>query len=93
MTVIVTIDGQRVEAEEGSSILSAVNQAGIYIPQLCKDPGMDAIGACRTCLVQIEGRPGFPASCHTPVSDGLVVHTDSLEVRRIRQGVLELTLG
>ena len=93
MSVTVTIDGQKREVEEGSSILQAVNQAGIYIPQLCKDPGMEAIGACRTCLVQIEGRRGFPASCHTPVQDEMVVYTDSPDVRRIRQGVLELTLG
>ena len=93
MSVTITIDEKKVEVEAGASILSAVNQAGIYIPQLCKDPGMPAIGACRTCLVQIEGRRGFPASCHTPVQDGMVVHTDSPEVRRIRRGVLELTLG
>ena len=93
MSVAITIDGQKVEAPEGSSILEAINGAGVYIPQLCKDPAMPAIGACRTCLVQIEGRRGFPASCHTPVQDGMVVHTDSPEVRRIRRGVLELTLG
>ncbi len=93
MTVTITINDQQVEAEEGSSILQAVNRSGTYIPQLCKDPGMNAIGACRTCLVSIEGRRGFPASCHTPVQDGMVVHTDTDDVRRIRQGVLELTLG
>ena len=93
MTITLTINDQPVKVEDGSSILQAVNQSGTYIPQLCKDPGMNAIGACRTCLVQIEGRRGFPASCHTPVQDGMVVHTDSDDVRRIRQGVLELTLG
>ena len=93
VTINLTIDGMPVEAREGSSILEAINASGTYIPQLCKDPAMPAIGACRTCLVQVEGRRGFPASCHTPVSEGMVVQTNSPEVRRIRQGVLDLTLG
>ena len=95
MAVIInlTIDGMAAEAPEGSSILEVINAAGVYVPQLCKDPAMPAIGACRTCLVQVEGRRGFPASCHTPVSEGMVVHTNSPEVRRIRQGILDLTLG
>ena len=93
MTINLTIDGMAAEAREGSSILEVINAAGVYVPQLCKDPAMPAIGACRTCLVQVEGRRGFPASCHTPVSEGMVVHTNSPEVRRIRQGILDLTLG
>ena len=93
MTINLTIDGMAVEAREGSSILEVINAAGVYVPQLCKDPAMPAIGACRTCLVQVEGRRGFPASCHTPVSEGMVVQTNSPEVRRIRQGILDLTLG
>ena len=93
MTINLTIDGMPVEAREGSSILEVINAAGVYVPQLCKDPAMPAIGACRTCLVQVEGRRGFPASCHTPASEGMVVHTNSPEVRRIRQGILDLTLG
>ncbi len=93
MTINLTIDGMPIEAREGSSILEVINASGTYIPQLCKDPAMPAIGACRTCLVQVEGRRGFPASCHTPASEGMVVNTNSPEVRRIRQGVLDLTLG
>ena len=93
MTINLTIDGMAAEAREGSSILEVINAAGVYVPQLCKDPAMPAIGACRTCLVQVEGRRGFPASCHTPVSEGMVVQTNSPEVRRIRQGILDLTLG
>ena len=54
---------------------------------------MKPIGACRTCLVQIDGTRGFPASCSVPARDGMVVRTDTPEVRRIRGGVLELTLG
>ena len=54
---------------------------------------MKAIGACRTCLVQIDGIRGFPASCSTPATEGMTVQTDSADVRRIRSGVIELTLG
>ena len=93
MTMTLTIDNQTVEVPESASVLDAVNASGQYISQLCKDPDMKAIGACRTCLVQIEGTQGYPASCSVPARDGMVVWTDSPEVRRIRSGVIELTLA
>ena len=73
--------------------VDAVNASETYISQLCKDPDMKAIGACRTCLVQIDGVRSFPASCSVPAQEGMVVQTDTPEVRRIRSGVIELTLG
>ena len=91
MTISVKINDQTIEVPEGSSVLDAVNASGTYVPQLCKDPDMKAIGACRTCLVQIDGVRGFPASCSLPARDGMAVRTDGDEVRRIRLGVLELT--
>ena len=93
MPVTLTINGQQVQVSEYASVLDAVNASGTYISQLCKDPDMKPIGACRTCLVQIEGRGGLPAACSVPVSEGMKVWTDTPEVRRIRAGVLELTLG
>ncbi|MEE9324410.1 MAG: formate dehydrogenase subunit alpha [Dehalococcoidia bacterium] len=93
MSITLTINTKQVEVSQGSTVLEAINQSEIYIPQLCKDPDMDPIGACRTCLVQIEGTRGFPASCYTPVREGMAVHTDTPEVTRIRRGVLELTLA
>jgi formate dehydrogenase alpha subunit len=93
MTITLSINNQPVQVSDGASVLDAINSSGSYISQLCKDPDMKPIGACRTCLVQIEGMRGFPASCSIPAREGMVVWTDTPEVRRIRTGVLELTLG
>ena len=92
-TISVTVDGILVTVPAGSSALDAVNAAGVPLSQLCKDADMPAIGACRTCLVQIDGIRGFPASCSTPASDGMAIRTDTDDARRIRSGVIELTLG
>ena len=89
----VTIDGQSVEASAGSTILDAVLSAGVDLPHLCKDLDGPALGACRTCLVEIDGQRGLPAACHTPVSDGQVILTDSETARAARKGILELTLA
>ena len=93
MTVTLAINGHDVEVPEGASVLDAVNASGAFVSQLCKDPDMKPIGACRTCLVQIDGTRGFPASCSLPASDGLTVWTDTPEVRKIRRGVIELTMA
>ena len=82
-----------VSVSAGASALDAINAAGVAISQLCKDPDMPAIGACRTCLVQIDGVRGFPASCSVPATDGMTIRTDTEDVRRIRSGVVQLTLG
>jgi len=89
----VTVNGSSVEVEEGSSVLDAVNVSGTPLPQLCKDPDMKPIGACRTCLVDIEGTRGYPASCSTPCLDGMVVSTRGSELDDIRQTVIGLTTG
>ena len=92
-TISVTVDGIPISLAAGSSALDAVNAAGVPLSQLCKDADMPAIGACRTCLVQIDGIRGFPASCSTPASEGMVIRTDTADAQRIRSGVIELTLG
>ena len=91
--ITLTVDGHRIEVPRGSSVLDAINASGIYVPQLCKDPDMKPIGACRTCLVQIDGTRGFPASCSVPAAQGAVVRTDTQEVRAVRSGVIELTMA
>ena len=91
--ITLTVDGQPVSVPAGASALDAINTAGVPISQLCKDADMPAIGACRTCLVQIDGVRGFPASCSVPATDGMVINTDTDDVRRIRTGVIQLTLG
>ena len=93
MSVTLSINGKLVSVNEGSTVLDAINQSGAYISQLCKDPDMKAIGACRTCLVQIEGARGFPASCSVPAIDGMSVLTETADARDMRRGVLELTMA
>ena len=93
MTITISVNGHEVEVAQGASTLDAINASGAYVSQLCKDPDMKPIGACRTCLVQVDGMRGFPASCSVPAADGMKVWTDTPEVRNVRKGVLELTLA
>ena len=93
MTITLSVNGHELEVAEGVSALDAINASGAYVSQLCKDPDMKPIGACRTCLVQIDGMRGFPASCSVPATDGMKLWTDTPEVRSVRKGVLELTLA
>ena len=85
------VDGRRVEVSPGATVLDAVNTLEIPLPQLCKDPDRPALGACRTCLVHVEGQRGTPAACHLPARDGMVVSTTHPDVVRIRAMVLDLT--
>jgi predicted molibdopterin-dependent oxidoreductase YjgC len=91
--VKLSVDGRDVELSAGATVLDAVNQLGVALPQLCKDPDRPALGACRTCLVRVEGIRGFPAACHLPARDGMVVSTEHPDVVRVRRGVLDLTLS
>lgn len=91
--VRLTIDGAPVEVSAGASVLEAVVAAGASVPHFCKDPDQSAIGACRTCLVEVDGVRGLPASCSLPATDGLVVRTRGERVDRVRATVLDLTLG
>ena len=93
MPITLTVNDQPITVHDGASVLDAVNASETYISQLCKDPDMKAIGACRTCLVQIEGTRGFPASCSVPATEGMAVQTETPEVRRVRSGVIELTMA
>jgi formate dehydrogenase major subunit len=75
--VNLTVDGVAVTVPEGTSVMRAAAEAGIAIPKLCATDSVEAFGSCRLCLVEIEGRRGTPASCTTPVAEGMVVHTQS----------------
>jgi len=88
-----TIDGIEVEVEEGAMVLSAIRSVGIEIPTLCHQDGLSPYGACRLCIVEIEGMRGFPASCSTPAKDGMVVRTNTPRVQQLRRAVLELILS
>ncbi|HTV68962.1 MAG TPA: formate dehydrogenase subunit alpha [Rhizobiaceae bacterium] len=88
--VTLTVDGRSITVPEGTSIMRASMEAGVEIPKLCATDMMDAFGSCRVCLVEIDGRGGTPASCTTPVGEGMVVHTQSDRLNAIRRGVMEL---
>ncbi len=89
-SVTLTIDGRPVTVPDGTSIMRAAMQAKIEIAKLCATDMLEAFGSCRLCLVEIEGRNGTPASCTTPVAEGIVVHTKTDRLDRIRKGVMEL---
>ena len=93
MSVTLSVNGNNVTVNDDSSVLDAINQSGTYISQLCKDPDMKPIGACRTCLVSIDGMRGFPASCSVPAAEGMAVETETDRARDLRRGVLELTMS
>jgi iron-only hydrogenase group A len=87
------IDEKKVEVTDGTTILEAARQAGVRIPSLCHLPGQRPIGACRVCLVEVEGARGLVASCAMPVADGMKVRTTTRKVRETRRTVLELLLS
>lgn len=87
------IDGKEVQVPEGSTILAAAQAAGKRIPTLCFLKDINEIGACRVCLVEVEGGRGLSASCVTPVSEGMKVHTNSARLRRARKLQVELLLS
>ena len=91
--VTLEIDGMSVTVAEGSSVLRAAAEAGISIPKLCATDSLEAFGSCRLCVVEIEGRKGYPASCTTPVTEGMVVYTQSKKLADIRRGVMELYIS
>ncbi|HWL27443.1 MAG TPA: 2Fe-2S iron-sulfur cluster-binding protein, partial [Burkholderiaceae bacterium] len=91
--VTITIDGTAIEVPAGTSVMRAAAEAGINIPKLCASDNLEAFGSCRLCLIQVEGRRGYPASCTTPVEDGMVVWTETPKLRDLRRGVMELYIS
>jgi formate dehydrogenase major subunit len=91
--ITLEIDGTPVRVPEGTSIMRAAAIGGRQIPKLCATDTLDAFGSCRLCLVEIEGRRGFPASCTTPATDGMKVRTESAKLRELRRNVMELYIS
>ncbi|WP_034998179.1 formate dehydrogenase subunit alpha [Beijerinckia mobilis] len=91
--VTLTIDGTEISVPEGTSIMRAAMEMGTQIPKLCATDSLASFGSCRLCLVEIEGRAGTPASCTTPVAAGMVVHTQTERLARLRKGVMELYIS
>ncbi len=91
--VTLTIDGAIVRVASGTSVMRAAMDMGTQIPKLCATDTLNAFGSCRLCLVEIEGRAGLPASCTTPVAQGMVVRTQNERLRQVRRGVMELYIS
>ena len=91
--VTLTIDGREVTVPEGTSVMRAAALSEIQIPKLCATEQLEAFGSCRMCLVQIEGMKGLPASCTTPVAQGMKVRTQNKQLADIRRGVMELYIS
>mgnify|MGYP000895387350 FL=1 len=92
-TIQLTIDGVSVSVPEGTSIMHAASISGVTVPKLCATDSLEPFGSCRLCLVEIEGRRGYPASCTTPVAEGIKVRTQTPKLADIRRGVMELYIS
>ncbi|MFH1491505.1 MAG: formate dehydrogenase subunit alpha, partial [Pseudomonadota bacterium] len=78
---------------EGSTVLEALQKLGHYVPTLCHDPVLKPFGACRLCIVKIDGVRGLPTSCTTPAQEGMIIHTETDEIRTLRRTIVELAIA
>jgi formate dehydrogenase alpha subunit len=92
-TFTITIDNKAVKARQNQTILQAAKENGAYIPSLCALEHLPSYGACRLCVVEVDGIRGYPTSCTTPVEEGMVIRTETAELRTLRQEVLKLLLS
>ena len=88
-----TIDGSEVEAAEGTSVLDAALDAGIFIPHLCKHPDLEAVGGCRLCAVEVDGSGHAVPACKTQVREGMVVDSHAACADHVRRMAMELILA
>lgn len=91
--VSLLIDGVEVSVAQGTSVMRAAAEAGFQLPKLCATDSLEPFGSCRLCLVEIEGRRGYPASCTTPVEAGMKVRTQSSKLQDLRRNVMELYIS
>jgi len=91
--VSLQIDGVEVTVPAGTSVMRAAFDAGVRVPKLCATDHLEAFGSCRLCLVEIEGRRGFPASCTTPAEAGMKVTTQSDKLAKLRRNTMELYIS
>src|SRR5215475_897762 len=89
----ITINGRTVFAEPGDTVYRAAKKAGIKIPSLCASDHLAPFGSCRLCLCEIQGQAGTPASCTTPVRDGMMVRTETERLNHLRRNEMELYLS
>ena len=91
--VTLEIDGNQVTVPAGTSLMRAAVDAGIQVPKLCATDSLEPFGSCRLCLIEIDGRKGYPASCTTPVEAGMKVRTQTPKLQQLRKGVMELYIS
>ena len=91
--VTLEIDGQAVTVPAGTSVMRAAIEAGVNVPKLCATDSLEPFGSCRLCLVEIEGKRGYPASCTTPVEAGMKVRTQTDRLQSLRRNVMELYIS
>ncbi|MDF9788285.1 formate dehydrogenase subunit alpha [Polynucleobacter sphagniphilus] len=91
--VTLEIDGVSVSVPKGTSVMRASIESGINVPKLCATDSLESFGSCRLCMVEIEGRRGYPASCTTPAENGMKVKTQSPKLQSLRKGVMELYIS
>jgi formate dehydrogenase major subunit len=92
-TVTIEIDGLPATVRAGSTIMRAARESGVDVPKLCATDSLKPFGSCRLCLVEIEGRKGYPASCTTPVEPGMKIRTQTPALARLRRNVMELYIS
>lgn len=92
-TVTLTVNGRKIEAAAGQTVWNAARAAGVIIPSLCASPNLKPYGSCRLCLCEVDGQRGYPASCTTPIREGMVVRTDSDKLNHLRRNIIELYLS
>ena len=92
-SVSLIIDGRQVTVPAGTSVMRAAATSGGSIPKLCASDNLAAFGSCRLCLVEVDGMRGTPASCTTPAAEGMVVHTQTPRLQKLRKGVMELYIS
>ncbi|HEV8130512.1 MAG TPA: 2Fe-2S iron-sulfur cluster-binding protein [Acidobacteriota bacterium] len=88
-----TIDGQQITVDKGKTVIQAAEALGTYIPRYCYHPGLSIAGSCRMCLVEIEKMPKLQIACYTQATEGMVVHTNTDQVKVARQAILEFLLS
>jgi formate dehydrogenase major subunit len=91
--VTLEIDGMQVTVTAGTSIMRAAAESGVNVPKLCATDSLEPFGSCRLCLVEIEGRKGYPASCTTPAENSMKVRTQTPKLQALRKGVMELYIS
>ncbi|SHI53362.1 FAD-dependent oxidoreductase [Parasporobacterium paucivorans] len=90
---VITIDGIRLNVENNRNVLDCALEAGVYIPHLCHHPALSELGSCRMCIVEVEGRDGVETSCTMKAKDGMVIHTKSERLTKLRTLAMELLLS